>query len=244
MNPGTDAAGWWLKGEQMELKKITDNVYYYPHQPETDRPMLAYLKGARIALAVDAGNSAAHVDEFYQSLEAEGLRKPDVTVITHWHWDHTFGMHRIHGLSAAHCRTNEFLKREKARLSDDAYLQFLKIDDACLNREYAGNQEVVIALPDIQFSKELTLNLGGMTAKIFHAESPHSEDTVLIYVPEEKILFLGDSTSEDFYNDGYMDCDKLNSLIKVIECHDCEYCILSHTEPLTKQDLLQYLKSL
>ena len=58
----------------MELKK-TDNVYYYPHQPETDQPMLAYLNGARIALADDAGNSAAHVDEFYQSLEAEGLRK-------------------------------------------------------------------------------------------------------------------------------------------------------------------------
>lgn len=32
------------------------------------------------------------------------------------------------------------------------------------------------------------------------------------------------------------DCDKLSSLIKVIESHDCEYCILSHREPLTKTD--------
>lgn len=228
----------------MKLKKLNDKVYYYPHQPETDRPMLVYLKGGRITLAVDAGNSVAHVDEFYQSLEAEGFRKPDVTVITHWHWDHTFGMHRIHGLSIAHCKTNAFLEREKARLSDDAYLQFLKKDDECLNREYDGNREIVIALPDIQFRNELTLNLGGMTARVFHAESPHSEDTVLIYVPEEKILFLGDSTSEDFYNDGYMDRGKLNSLIKLIESHDCDYCILSHTEPLTKTDLLQYLKSI
>lgn len=228
----------------MKLKKLNDKVYYYPHQPETDRPMLVYLKGGRITLAVDAGNSAAHVDEFYQSLEAEGFRKPDVTVLTHWHWDHTFGMHRIHGLSIAHCKTNAFLEREKARLSDDAYLQFLKKDDECLNREYDGNREIVIALPDIQFRNELTLNLGGMTARVFHAESPHSEDTVLIYVPEEKILFLGDSTSEDFYNDGYMDRGKLNSLIKLIESHDCDYCILSHTEPLTKTDLLQYLKSI
>lgn len=228
----------------MKLKKLNDKVYYYPHQPETDRPMLVYLKGGRITLAVDAGNSAAHVDEFYQSLEAEGFKKPDVTVITHWHWDHTFGMHRIHGLSIAHCKTNAFLEREKARLSDDAYLQFLKKDDECLNREYDENREIVIALPDIQFRNELTLNLGGMTARVFHAESPHSEDTVLIYVPEEKILFLGDSTSEDFYNDGYMDRGKLNSLIKLIESHDCDYCILSHTEPLTKTDLLQYLKSI
>lgn len=83
-----------------------------------------------------------------------------------------------------------------------------------------------------------------MTARVFHAESPHSEDTVLLYVPEEKILFLGDATSEDFFNDGYMDKCKLNSLIDTIEDMDCDYCILSHTEPLTKSDLLHYLKTL
>lgn len=70
----------------MELKKITSRVFYYPHQPETDRPMLAYLNGDKIALAIDAGNSADHVDEFYKSLEIEDLKKPDFTVITHWHW--------------------------------------------------------------------------------------------------------------------------------------------------------------
>lgn len=51
----------------------------------------------------------------------------------------------------------------------------------------------------------MTVDLGGMTARIFHTEAPHSEDTVCIYIPEEKVLFLGDSTSEDFFNDGYMD---------------------------------------
>lgn len=44
----------------------------------------------------------------------------------------------------------------------------------------------------------MTLNLGNITAHIFHTVSPHSEDTTCIYIPEEKVLFLGDSTSEDF----------------------------------------------
>lgn len=228
----------------MELKRINDRVFYYPHQPETDRPMLAYLKGEKTVLAIDAGNSADHVDEFYKALEVEGFKKPDITVITHWHWDHTFGIHHIHGLSVAHYKTNVFLESEKVKLFDNAYIQFLKKDDKCLNREYANNKEIVVALSDIQFEKELTLNLGGMTAKVFHVESPHSEDTVLIYVPEEKMLFLGDATSEDFFNDGYMDKCKLNSLIDTIEDIDCAHCILSHAEPLTKSDLLHYLKTL
>ena len=65
----------------------------------------------------------------------------------------------------------------------------------------------------------------GVTARIFHTVSPHSEDTVCIYVPEEKVLFLGDSTSEDFFNGGYMDRDKLQVLIQMIQSTDCDCCI-------------------
>ena len=74
--------------------------------------------------------------------------------------------------------------------------------------------------------------------------SPHSEDTVCIYVPEEKVLFLGDSTSEDFFNGGYMDRDKLQALIQMIQSTDCDCCILSHCEPLRKADLFDYLCSI
>ena len=41
-----------------------------------------------------------------------------------------------------------------------------------------------------------------------------------------------------------MDMDKLKSLIKLIEHTDCQSCILGHTEPLPKADLLAYLKSI
>ncbi|WP_246566749.1 MBL fold metallo-hydrolase [Tissierella simiarum] len=179
-----------------------------------------------------------------KALEAQKLKKPDFTVITHWHWDHTFGMHHISGSSIAHNKTNEFLGKEKTKLFDKAYLDFLKNDDKCFGKEYENNKKVVIVQADIQFQESLALNLGRMTAKIFHTESPHSDDTVLIYIPEEKILFLGDATSEDFFNDGFMDKEKLWALINLIEKIDCKFCILSHTEPLTKSGLLYYLKSI
>ena len=57
-------------------------------------------------------------------------------------------------------------------------------------------------------------------------------------------MFLGDSTSEDFFNDCHMDKDKLKSLTHMIESMDCKYCILSHCEPLLKEDLLAYLNSI
>jgi len=225
----------------LKIKQLTEQIFYYPHQPEFDRPLLAYVKGSKYSLAIDAGYSANHVDDFYAALENAGLRKPDFTAITHWHYDHTFGMYHINGSSIAHYKTNEFLREEQLKSSDANYMEALKREDSCFEKEYRNQNELKIVLSDIEFRNRLVLNLGDLTAVLFHTESPHSDDTVCIYVPEEKVLFLGDSTSEDFFNHSYMDQSKLKNLVGVIEDTVCTYCILSHSEPLKKEDLLEYL---
>ena len=34
-----------------------------------------------------------NVQDFYNAIDLEHFKKPDFTVITHWHYDHTFGLH-------------------------------------------------------------------------------------------------------------------------------------------------------
>ena len=228
----------------MGLNKLTNRIYFLEHNPKVDRPMLAYLKGDKFSLAIDAGYSASHVQDFYKAIESKRFPKPNFTLITHWHYDHTFGMHAIAGISIAHNKTNRFLKVQQEQAMTPGYIEILKKEDVHFRKEYIGQNKLNIVLSDISFSDKLTLDLGGITAQIFHTDSPHSEDTVCVYVPEEKVLFLGDSTSEDFFNGGYMDKNKLQSLIQMIQSTDCEYCILSHCEPLVKEDLLFYLKSI
>ena len=38
----------------MGLKRLTDRIYYLEHESETDRPMLAYIRGDKWSLAIDA----------------------------------------------------------------------------------------------------------------------------------------------------------------------------------------------
>lgn len=64
--------------------------------------------------------------------------------ITHWHWDHTFGIHHFHGLSISNRKTNEFLRTEMTKLSDNIYVDFLKDDDGFLCREYADDKEITV----------------------------------------------------------------------------------------------------
>lgn len=96
------------------LKRLTERAWYLPWEEETDRPNLCYLLGERHSLAVDAGNSPAHVGKLYRALEEQGLPLPDFTVLTHWHWDHTFGLGAIHGVGIASAKTNQKLRQVAA----------------------------------------------------------------------------------------------------------------------------------
>ena len=53
----------------MELKRLTEHIWYMPFEEERDRPNLGYVKGDRWSLAIDAGHSEAHVRELYALLE-------------------------------------------------------------------------------------------------------------------------------------------------------------------------------
>ena len=103
----------------MKLIQVTDRIWYFPLDDTKDRPILGYIRGDRFSVAVDAGHSAEHVQEFYAAIKAAGLPLPALTVITHWHWDHTFGMHAVNGLTLANRRTNEHLTALLAEHGDD-----------------------------------------------------------------------------------------------------------------------------
>ena len=67
----------------MELIKYSDRIYYSAYEEERDRPALGYIKGDRYSIAVDAGHSKAHLDEFYDALRKQDLPLPEITIITH-----------------------------------------------------------------------------------------------------------------------------------------------------------------
>ena len=85
----------------MKLHKISERIYYSDYDVERDRPILGYIRGDHFSVAVDAGHSDSHLNELYSLLKQHDLPLPDVTVITHWHWDHSFAMHAVNGLTIA-----------------------------------------------------------------------------------------------------------------------------------------------
>ena len=127
----------------MELKKLSEHIWYMPFEEERDRPNLGYVRGDKRSLAIDAGHSEAHIREFYSLLQKEGLPLPSLTVLTHWHWDHTFAMHAVNGLTLANRRTNGHLLECMKKIETEGPDEFLNMYDS-IRKEYEGNSEVIV----------------------------------------------------------------------------------------------------
>ena len=223
----------------MKPDRLTQRIWVYPYEEERDRPNLIYIRGDRFSLAVDAGHSAEHVREFYRSLEEAGLPLPSLTVLTHWHWDHTFGMHAVRGLCLACERTNRYLADFRARLEREGPAFFLAMHES-IRREYADGKPVVVTPADLVFRGEMLLDAGGCPVRVFQAEAPHTDDSVLIEVPGERVLILGDSDCGVF-PDWTMDPDLAGRLAETVRKIDPELCLPGHGEPLSPERIIEDL---
>ena len=224
-------------GVKLKLNGLTERIWVYHFEKERDRPNLSYIRGDRWSMAVDAGHSENHTRDFYQALEAEGLPLPALTVLTHWHWDHTLGMHAVHGLCLANSRTNQLLADFRNRLETEGTSFFFAMDET-IRCEYADGQPVIVTLADLVFQGEMKVDAGNCPIRIFQAESPHTDDSTLIYVPGEKVLILGDSTSGTF-PEWTMDPGLAEKMVQTIQDVNPEICLHSHLEALPAKKLIR-----
>lgn len=221
-----------------KLRQIGTHTWILPLESAKDRPNLGYVCGENMALAVDAGHSSSHVEDFYEALEKEGLPLPDITVITHWHWDHTFGMHAVHGTTLARPETNRHLCEIRERIErNPAYGRRFLQSDLCIRKEYAGGVPLAVVPSTEELNGDRTIDLGGVSVQICYAQSPHTEDAVLVYVPDDRVLFIGDAQMGEFPT-WAMDFDKLAALRKQIRGIDARVIIDGHWTSYTKDELL------
>lgn len=223
----------------MKLNRLSERIWYSDYEDERDRPSLGYIKGERFSLAIDAGHSADHLNEFYEALRENDLPLPELTVVTHWHWDHSFAMHAVNGLTVSNKRTDEYLKEFIVNRSPENDLKFLNLDP-CIAREYENGREIIVERADIVFENSMSINAGDLNIDLFQCISAHTDDSTLVYVPEEKVLFLGDALSGAFPT--YVpDKTLLREFVKVIEDSEAETFIGGHWPPFTRVSLLERL---
>ncbi|MBR5521694.1 MAG: MBL fold metallo-hydrolase [Oscillospiraceae bacterium] len=244
------------------FNKISDRIYIQPPEHYTDRPNIGLIKGERYTLMFDAGNSGANVAELKNRLESQGLPQPDFLVVSHWHWDHTFGMHRWSAVTIAGKETNSQLqKMAQWKWDDESMAKRLETGedivfcDEMIKREYQDRNLIKVVPADMEFDGSMIIDLGGVTCHLVHIRGPHSSDAIGCYIPEEKFIFLGDSNGKDLYGkpwhfdieheEDFMDetakipydDDLVKEYLSVLDTFDFDRCIGGHADIMTKEEL-------
>lgn len=146
-----------------------------------ERPLPGFGGEVRAALVTGARRRVL-VDTLLSPRDVAGLATPDLVVNSHADWDHVWGNPAFAGRVPiiGHRRCRERLLRD-----DGGQLQeFLARDPDT----YAG---AGIVPPDMTFDGTLLVDAGGLTLEL-HPLPGHTEDTLVVYIPERKLLLATD----------------------------------------------------
>ncbi|SHF96041.1 MBL fold metallo-hydrolase [Ornithinibacillus halophilus] len=231
-----------------KFEKLSDRLFYLPPYQKTDRPILAAVVGEKQTLIIDAGNSSDHAKLFNEQLAAHQVYG-DILILTHWHWDHVFGLSEMNMPSIANSLTYDNIKKLQKYSWDDGALE-QRVESGieipfcadAIKLELGKNREISIPDPTILFDHQLKLNLGGITCHIEHLGGDHSPDSNIVYIPEEKALFLGDCLYSNMYAEKWhYTYEQMNRLLNKIESFEANIYFLSHhPAPLTKQQFSSF----
>ncbi|WP_456266007.1 MULTISPECIES: MBL fold metallo-hydrolase [unclassified Bacillus (in: firmicutes)] len=230
------------------IKKIGQSFWYITPVSLTDRPILGMVAGTNKTLMIDAGNSEDHANYFIQkNLEHENA-SPDMVVLTHWHWDHIFGLPALPDMvSIASAKTRkEMEKLVPFSWSDEAIdervMEGTEIEFCAkaIKEEYQDHRDIQVVLPDVTFDRRIEIDLGGVTCVVQHVGGDHAADSVIVYVKEEKILFLGDCIYPKMYAEKvHYTVKEILRLLDELEAFDADTYIPSHQRPWTKKEFRQ-----
>ena len=249
------------------FRRISDHIYIRKYQHYTDRPNIGYIRGEKGVLLFDAGNSGANVVQLKGELREAGLAMPDAVALSHWHWDHSYGAAFWGVPIIAGRETDVALRKMAAWVWDDEAMdgrvargEDILFCSEMIKREYPDRSEIKVVPADVVFDGRLTVDLGGVSCELIHAGGPHSSDSVICYVPEDRFLFLGDANCKDLYGLPWhydpnvensftnatealpYDREKTDAFLALLDMLDFTHCISGHSEIKTREHQLASLR--
>jgi glyoxylase-like metal-dependent hydrolase (beta-lactamase superfamily II) len=224
-------------GHAQGLVKITDRIYSYIG---TKDPSMANSFGSNAGIII-GDKGVLVVDSLASSKEAQRLigdlmgvtDKPiRYLVNTHSHFDHTLGNDDFVAMGAVivaqeNCGDNMKVSLPKVIANAKSY---------GMSEEEA--KAIKPAYPNATFASKMRINLGGVTVELIFPAPSHTNDSILVYVPEEYTVFAGDILFTDYYPFmGEADIDGWRKALDALDQIDADKIIPGHGPLSTKKDV-------
>lgn len=158
-----------------DWRELAAGVFVAVAEPETVN--LGLVVGTDGALVIDTGSTPAQGRRLRAAV-AEVTALPVVTVVvTHWHFDHAFGLAGFDGV--------ETFGHESVRSR-------LRSPEAAAAALRLGLDLADLALPQTDVVVARALDLGRRRVEIAHLGSGHTDGDLVVVVPDAGLIFTGD----------------------------------------------------
>jgi len=188
------------------LTKIADNVYSSV-DIRNAAPQNSFGANAGIVIGrdgivvIDTLISAKEAKRFIRQIRAVSDKPIKYVVNTHHHLDHTFGNSEFAKLGAV-IIDQENIGKIIARYDEAAFRSAVK-RIGLTDEDMQGTEQW---LPALTFNDRLTIDLGDQKIELISQGHSHTEDSIVAYLPDKKILFAGDLLFTN-YHTNLMDAD-------------------------------------
>ncbi len=228
------------------FEPVSPRVDRFTPDERTDRPVLGAIRGTAGTLVVDGGASPAHLGAFAAELAAHG-RPPVVAIaLTHWHWDHSFGSAALDVPVIASEATAAGVAVQAGYAWDEASLRRraeegleLAFSVPHLLAEYTESERAAlqIVVPQVTFADRHVVDLGDTAVELVLVGGDHADDSVVVWEPSDRVLFLGDALYQCLWGDPeYLTLAGVRGLLDRLARFDPAHALEGHDEEVADAD--------
>jgi glyoxylase-like metal-dependent hydrolase (beta-lactamase superfamily II) len=215
----------------VSLDKITESVYQLMGGRGSNGGVII---GENAVLFVDSKMDEESVNQSIEAIRQITDKPIKYLVNTHSDGDHIMGNRyfpeSVTFIAQENCR-DDFFKENFGRESDWAELLYYPFT------------------PSITFSEKLDVWLGKDLVKLYYFGVGHTTGDLVVYVPEDKIAFVGDQYFKDrpqliHSNKNGNSFEHVKTLTRMLETLDAETFLSGHSDPVGRSEIEKHIQSM
>jgi glyoxylase-like metal-dependent hydrolase (beta-lactamase superfamily II) len=236
---------------ELTLKQLTEHTWLLPHDPDENavQSCIGVITTQNESVLIDAGNSPRLVRKLKTELIRNDLPHVSRIIYTHHHWDHIYGACEFDVPVTAHVICRAILEEESKKPWG---LEFLREEikrEPKLTVSYNARAKSIedweafrIVVPEDVFETEKVIDLNGFTIDLEHVGGEHAEDSIVVKIPQDQVMFIGDCYYPPPVHLRKPDSAPSLDMLRRLQNDAYSLYVEGHDKPFARTELLKFLQ--
>ena len=236
---------------EITLKQLTEHIWYLPHNPDHSavQSCIGVIATQGESVLIDAGNSPRLARKLQTELARYHLPQVSRIIYTHHHWDHVSGACEFGVPVTAHRICKALLENESKKPWGNEYLSEEIRREPKLTVSYSARAKSIedwgrfrMILPEEAFESKKEIALGPLTIELEHVGGEHAEDSIVVKIPQDGVMFLGDCYYPPPLHLRTPDAAPSLEMLKKLQNDAYHLYVEGHDKPFTRTELIKFLQ--